>query len=485
LARATLIGIDIGTGAIKAVLIDLEGNALQSFARSYPTFRPRPGYVEQDPRHWMEAVLAALEEFAAAHDLGGLLGIGLCSQVNTHVFIGRDDEPLAPAIVWQDVRCGDDAAALDSQITSDQKSAWFGGPMPIDASHALSRIAHVARTNPDLHDRTRLVLLPKDYCALKLTGAAAADAISSVGLVGSDFAYLDDLIALTPGARERLAPLHDITQSVGRVRSGLPCAGAPVFVGVMDAWAGMFGTGVSRNGDAMYLSGTSEVLGVVSTRHAPTPGVIVFPPYRGIRLHAAPTQSGGGSMAWLCTLLGRSFDEISRLAAATPPSDATPLFLPHLQGERAPLWDLKSRGVFARMNAATGPGDLSRAVMEGVAFSARLALEAAESSAGMGVDRLNIGGGGARSDVWGPIRADALGKTIRRVRMLDAAALGAAIIAGVGSGAMQSFETAIDRLVSFERAFEPNSSARGYYDAKFGKYQELYASLKPFNDPYG
>jgi xylulokinase len=483
-ARSSLIGIDVGTGAIKAILMDLDGKVLETFAQSYPSARPKPGHVEQDPRDWMLGVSAALDRFAKACDLGGLLGIGLCSQVNTHVFVDDNGEPLLPAIVWQDVRCGDDAAALDDKITHDQKMAWFGGPMPIDASHALGRMAHVARLHPGLYARTRYVLLPKDYCALKLTGEVATDPISSVGLVDGELQYLEDLIALVPGAREKLARLSDFTHRVGRVRDGFSCAGVPVFVGVMDAWAGMFGIGVVHDGDAMYLSGTSEVLGILSPQLVPTPGVILFPTCKGIRLHAAPTQSGGASLAWLSTLLGQEADGLSGLVASTPPSASVPLFLPHLQGERAPLWDIKSRGVFARLQVSTGPGELARAVMEGVAFSARLAFEAVERSSGVVADSLNIGGGGARSDVWCQIRADALGKPLRRAKVLDAGTLGAAVVAGVGSGAMSSLEEAIDRLVSFERTFEPHKDLRGYYDTKFGKYRELYADLKHFNKAY-
>ena len=122
--------------------------------------------------------------------------------------------------------------------------------------------------------------------------------------------------------------------------------------------------------------------------------------------------------------------------------------------------------------------------MEGVAFSARLAFEAAERSAGFVAGHLNIGGGGARSDAWCQIRADVLGKALRRVKTLDAGTLGAAVIAGVGAGAMPSLQVAIDRLVSFERTFEPNADVRDYYDTKFGKYQELYADLKHFNEGY-
>lgn len=484
MVEATLIGIDVGTGAIKAILMDLDGTPLATFARPYPTARPRPGHVEQDPRDWTDGVLAALDGFAREHDLGGLIGIGLCSQVNTHVFADDQGEPLLPAMVWQDGRCGDDAATLDARITPDQKTDWFGGPMPIDASHALARMAHVARRHPDLYARTRHLLLPKDYCALKLTGGVASDPIAAVGLVDDALNYVDDLLDLVPGARQKLPPLADFTHTVGRVRDGLPCAGVPVFVGAMDAWAGMFGIGVVRDRDAMYLSGTSEVLGVLSGERVPTPGVIVFPTYKGITLHVAPTQSGGASLAWLSTLLGREVGDLSGLVAATPASESVPVFLPHLQGERAPLWDVGSRGVFARVDTGTGPGELSRAVMEGVAFSARLAFEATERSADFVAEHLNIGGGGARSDVWCQIRADAFGKTLRRVSVLDAGTLGAAIIAGLGAGSMPSLEAAVDQLVRFERTFEPDERTRGYYDAKFGKYRELYEDLKPFNASY-
>jgi xylulokinase len=123
-----------------------------------------------------------------------------------------------------------------------------------------------------------------------------------------------------------------------------PCAGAPVVVGAMDAWGGMFGVGVVSDGDAMYQSGTSEIPGIVSSRINPTPGVILFPPYEGIVMHAAPTQSGGAALQWFANVLGKSPAELSMLASGIAPSDAVPLFLPHLQGERAPLWDARRAG---------------------------------------------------------------------------------------------------------------------------------------------
>jgi xylulokinase len=476
----TLIGIDVGTTATKAVLIDARGNRLAAFARPHPMARPAEGHAEQDPRHWMDGVLAALAEFAAAHDLRGLAGIGICSQVNTHVFVDAAGTPLLPAITWQDTRSAPDAAQLDARVTAEEKLAWFGGPVPIDASHALSRMAHIARTAPDLWGSTRHVLLPKDYCILQLTGTVAADPIAAVGLVDRA-GYVAPLLDLVPGAAGRLPPLFPFTHVAGHVRAGLPCAGTPVVVGAMDAWGGMFGTGVVADGDAMYQSGTSEIPGIVSSTVVPTPGVILFPPYEGIVMHAAPTQSGGAALAWLGNMLGRTPPELADLAASIAPGSAVPLFLPHLQGERAPIWDSTSRGVFARLDNRAGAPEMARAVMEGVAFSVRWAFEALEHSAARTVDVVNIGGGGSRSDLWCQIRADALGKSLRRVATPESAAIGAAILAGVGSGLMPSLVDAARSLVQFDRTFEPDPTQAGYYTDKFGKYRELYAALRAFN----
>jgi xylulokinase len=479
----TLIGIDVGTTAVKAVLLDSAGTRLASFSRPHPTERPEPGAAEQDPREWMAGVLGALAKFAAAHDLGGLAGIGICSQVNTHVFVDAAGTPVRPAITWQDSRPGADGAQIDAHVTAEQKTAWFGGPLPIDASHALSRMAWVARTTPHDYARTRHVLLPKDYCVLELTGEVASDPISAVGLVDRS-GYVAPLIGLVPRATDLLPPVHPFHHVAGRVKPGLPCAGTPVVVGAMDAWGGMFGVGVVADGDAMYQSGTSEIPGIVSAAVHPTPGVILFPPYDGIVMHAAPTQSGGASLAWLGAMLGKSPVELGALAGGIEPSDAVPLFLPHLQGERAPLWDSASRGAFVRLDPRVGAPEMARSVMEGVAFAVRLAFDALQSSAGRRIEIANIGGGGSRSDIWCQIRADALGFALRRTTVPDAAALGAAILAGVGTGVVPSLREAVARLVQFDRTFEPEAARRSYYDDKFGHYGDLYAALRPFNATY-
>jgi xylulokinase len=246
----------------------------------------------------------------------------------------------------------------------------------------------------------------------------------------------------------------------------------------------MFGVGVAADGDAMLQCGTSEIPGIVSSTVHPAPGVILFPPYDGITMHAAPTQSGGAALAWFADVLGKTPAETAALAASAEPGTAVPLFLPHLQGERAPIWDSATRGTFARIDGRAGAPELARAVLEGVALSVRWAFEALQQSAGRQVTIANIGGGGSRSDLWSQIRADALGFSLRRTAVSDSAALGAAILAGVGSGAMPSLHEAIARLIRFDRTFEPNAALAGYYAEKFGRYRELYAALQPFNAKY-
>ncbi|MBK1794781.1 hypothetical protein JHL21_09730 [Devosia sp. WQ 349] len=477
----TLIGIDVGTTATKAILIDASGQQISSFSRPHPMDRSEAGKAEQSPDTWVESVLAALAQFAKVADLSELAGIGLTSQVNSHVFVGKDRKALRPALTWQDTRAAADAAKLDDAVTTEQKTRWFGGPVPIDASHALSRMAYIARTEPAVWNQTWQVLLPKDYIALQLTGALASDPVAAVGLVNEAGAYVSELLDLLPGAEARLPPLFSYEHVVGTVKSDLPGAGAPVCVGAMDAWAGMFGCGVVEHGDAMYQSGTSEVMGIVSNTVVPTPGVILFPPYQGIRMHAAPTQSGGASLTWLSGLLNRPIGELAALAKDVDITAQTPLFLPHLAGERAPIWDAQSRGVFANLSSATTPGDMAISVLEGVAHSARWALEALISSADFAPQTLRIGGGGAQSDVWCQIRADVLGIPLARANGDATAALGAAIIAGVGSQVFASLPAAVRSLVHFDKTFVPNAANSAFYAARHGQFRTLYQQMKALN----
>ena len=472
MARKLTLGIDVGTTTVKAGVIDDQGRMIGHFSRGYATHRyasHRHGrtFVEQNPDDWMRLVRDAMAGFS--HH--AISTIGLTSQVNTHVFVGADGTPLMPAIQWQDGRAVAEAATLDAAITSDQKVAWWGAPMPIDASHVLSRMAWVAHHQPDIWEKTRWVMLPKDYCLFKLTGEITTDPLSNFGLVDRSLNYIPAALDLVPGAADRTLSLAPVCEIVGKVRGG-PLTGTPIVSGTMDAWAGLVGTGGARDRSSVYISGTSEILGISSQQVIPTPGAIVFPQSNGIRVHAAPTQSGGDAVAWFAQTSGLSFDGISAAVSATPRSAATPLFLPQLEGERAPLWDADLRAAFLGVSRQTTQGDFARAVFEGVALAARMALETLQSSANLVSDSIACSGGGFRSDPWAQIRADVLGVELRILAASEPGVFGAATLAAIGAGDFAGFEDAHTALARYDRIFEPEPAAHGQYNTLFEIYKQ-------------
>jgi xylulokinase len=476
-----LIGIDVGTTSVKAGLFDDAGNQLATFSERYPTMRGANGEATQDPADWIKLVEKALHAVSSDVAQGAVAAVGLTSQVNTHVFVDENLKPLLPAFTWQDTRCAGVAAELDAQVSTEEKIKRWGVPLPIDASHVLARMEFVKRFHPDVWAKTAHVLAPKDYCIAKLTGEIVTDPMTAFGVVDRDLQLIEPLVALAAGAKQRLPQIAGFTKPAGKIQAGLPCSSVPMVVGAMDAWAGFLGAGAARDGDAVYLSGTSEILGLVSQTKVPTPGVIAFPECEGLVIHAGPTQSGAASLDWASRLFNRPVNELSAMVAALDPQTQTPVFLPHLDGERAPIWDATSRGAFAGATANMGASEFTLAVLEGVAYSVRWLLESLEHSAALKPFAFLHAGGGARADIWCQIRADVLGVPIKRLKNLDAGVAGAAMLAGLGVGFFGSLAEAAQNFVQADRAFQPRPDLKVRHNAGFERYKALYAQLKPFN----
>jgi xylulokinase len=471
------LGLDVGTTTIKGAAFDAEGRLVAHAARPYPTSRPAPGIVEQDPRDWTEGVRGVLDALVAEGRAERVAGVGLCSQVNTDVFVDEKGRALAPAIGWQDNRAAADAAALDAGVSTQERMDWWGAPLPIGASHVLARMAWMARERPEVFAATRHVLSPKDYVLKALTGETVSDAMTNFFIAGLDLAYVEPLIARVAGARERLAPLKGFAEVIGEVALG--DRRARVVAGTMDAWSGLVGAGVGRAGQGVYMCGTSEIVAIASDKRIGAPGIVTFPEAADLIVNAGPTQSGGDALEWWAEASGQ--DVAGVLASAqTADRDGRPiLFLPHLEGERAPLWDAELRGAFIGLDRRAGAGDMALAVLEGVALSGRLLFEACDAAAGGGTGRLFLAGGGARSDLAAQIRADCLGVPLDRVACLDVGCLGAAMMAAVGVGAFSTLAEAVSRMAKVERTFTPDPRRRVRYDALFDAYRRATEALKP------
>jgi len=478
---ALLAGFDVGTTNAKGALFDLSGEQVAAADSGYEIAWPRPGWVEQDPEDWWRAVLAVLGRLGAEADLGRVAAIGVCSQVNTHVALDAAGRPVAPAITWQDMRCAEVARELDEQLSDADRLQVFGRSDSLYASHLAARAAWLRRTRPDEWARTRWLVSPKDFVNLRLTGELATDVISPVDAVGTDGGYAPRLLELVPGLADVLPPLRPFSHVLGPVtalESGLPPTCRAV-VATMDAWGNLYGSGVTRAGQAMEVAGTSEIIAALSERAVPTVGIVTFIPVDGLRLHAGPTQAGADALRWAAQATGLSVPAALEEAARAAPGAGGLIFLPYLNGERAPIWDATAQGTLFGLQAGQGRPELLRSVLEGVAHSARHVLEQVEVAAGLRVASLRSSGGGSRSDLWCQIKADVLGRPVERLAVVETGVLGAALLAGVGAGLLPDLATAAEAMVHGERTFEPDPRRCERYTELYAVYRELYPALKP------
>ena len=480
--RAAALGIDVGTTAVKVGLLFLDGaGEMETASRPYPTRRPREGWAEQDPADWLAALAACRAELDARCGPVEIRAIGVCSQVNTHHLVDAQLRPVTPAITWQDLRAAPEAAEIDAAAAPRRTELW-GGPFTADASFSLSRVLWVERHAPAASAAARWILSPKDHVVAALTGEVVTDALSPIGVVGPGDAYLPDVLALVPGSARLLPPIRPFDAAAGATRpenpAGLP-AGIPVSVGTMDAWGSIFGSGLVRPGQAMEVSGTSEVVAVRSDRTVPTPGVISFPPVRGAHLHAGPTQAGGDSLSWAARCFGVSVPELLALAEEGRRDPRPLLFLPHLAGERAPLWNPDARGLFLGITSTTELRHLALAVLEGVAFSARRLMLACETAAGLPIAEVRLSGGGSRSLLWNRIKASAHGRVLTPLASPDSGVLGAALLGLVAAGIEPDLDAAGTRRVRLATPVEPEPAEQPRLDALYGLYTATYAALEP------
>ncbi|MEA3339855.1 MAG: FGGY family carbohydrate kinase [Chloroflexota bacterium] len=484
-----LIGLDLGTSAVKVGLFDAEGNALRRARRTYPLHAPRPGWAEQEPEEWWAAVCDALREVLAGVEADRVVAVGLSGQAPSQVLVASDGAPLGRAIVWSDRRAAAEADWLAERVTPEQARDWTGYAFITGASQPPARLLWLKAHRPDDWACCAAIVQPKDFIACQLTGQIATDINSSFCLYNPQTSqYATDLLALLDVEPEKMPPVLEPTAVVGRVTpeaasaTGLR-AGVPVVTGTIDAWCDIIGCGAVAPGCAVDVTGTSEVVALVTEQPVDGEGVASAPLAEGRYWIGGPMQAGGAALLWLARCFYGQEQPDFELMEAEASGVATGaeglLFLPYLQGERAPVWDPVARGAFVGLTDRHTRAHCARAVYEGVAFAVRDLLERCRTAAGIGPEELRVSGGGSVSNFWNQVKADVTGLPVQRVATPDAACLGAAMLAAVGVGWFRDLEDAVGAMVQIGDVFDPIPDCVSHYDRLFAAWRRLYPALCP------
>jgi xylulokinase len=491
----TFLGIDVGTGGTRALVIDERGRLVGSATAEHAPFAtPRPGWAEQDPHDWWRATREAVPRaLAAAGIKGDAVGaVGFSGQMHGSTLLDTSDEVIRPALLWCDQRTGDECQEITDRIGAARLIELACNPAL--TGFTLPKLLWVRRHEPERWARVRHVLLPKDYVRFRLTGERATDAADAAGTLLLDVAArrwsttIADAMGVDLGLLPRVYEGPEITGRVntaGAEATGLK-AGTPVIAGGGDNAAAAVGMGVVTPGLVSTSIGTSGVVfastdtpaldarGRVHTFCHSVPG----------RWHVmGVTQAAGLSLRWFKDRFGVNatpgsdpYDVLTEEASRVPPGAEGALWAPYLMGERTPHLDPDARAAFVGLTASHTRGHLVRAVLEGVAFSLR---DSFEILAGMGVpiSRVRLGGGGARSPLWRQIQADVYRHTCEVVQVEEGAAFGAAILAGVGAGAWPSVDAASEAIVRVAQTIEPGP-ATTVMDGRYQAYRRIYPALR-------
>ena len=486
-----VLGIDVGTGGTRAVLLGEDGALVASATADHAPFAsPRTAWAEQDPADWWRASQEALRAVLSQTDVAAdaISCVGLSGQMHGAVLHDAGGGVLRPSIIWCDQRTGAECRWLDETVGRDRLLQLTSNPAL--TNFTLTKLLWVRSHEPDLWSRVRHVLLPKDYIRFCLSGEHAIDVADASGTLMLDVSrrvWSHDLLDAV-GIDQRLLPSvfesPAICARVSREAAALTgvAAGTPIVAGAGDQAAGAIGMGITRPGAVSATVGTSGVVFAATDRPATDP--------RG-RLHtfchAVPerwhlmgvTQAAGLSLRWFRDqiLAGASYDDLTAEAARVAPGADGILWAPYLMGERTPHCDPKARAALVGLAANHTRGHVVRAIMEGVAFSLRDTFTIF-SELEVPIDSVRLGGGGSRSPLWRQIQADVYGRAVDTVQADQGAAYGAAILAAVGVGLWPTVDAACDALVRRATVTEPRPDHAASMNRQYAAYTRLYPALE-------
>ena len=482
------IGIDLGTSAVKLLLVDEDGGIRSEVTREYPLEFPQPGWSQQNPEDWKKAVLEGIPALLSGFDASQVAGIGCGGQMHGLVVLDDQDRVIRPAILWNDGRTAAEVDYLNNEVGKERLSALTANIA--FAGFTAPKLLWMRKNEPENFAKIAKIMLPKDYINYVLTGVHCCDYSDASGMLLLDVAHkgwsaeMLDICGVKPEQMPRLFESYEV---VGAVKPELARAlglsdHVRVVAGAGDNAAAAVGTGVVGEGGCNISLGTSGTLFISSKRFGVDPNNA---------LHAFAHADGGwhlmGCMLsaascnkWLCDDILKTTD----YAAEQKDITAEQLgrnhvyFLPYLMGERSPINDTNARGTFVGMTMDTTRSDLVQAVLEGVAFAIRDSFEVARSL-GLDIPSSKLCGGGSKSPLWRTIFANVLGIPLELPKTEQGPGYGGAMLAMVGCGRFESVQAAADALVEVASVVEPDPALTARYEARYRQYRTIYPALKP------
>jgi xylulokinase len=491
-----LLGIDVGTGGTRAIVVDTSGRIVGSATHEHVPFAsPQTGWAEQDPADWWRATCGAVPAALRAAGIAGdaITTIGFSGQMHGSVLLDDQDAIIRPALIWCDQRTDAQCRAITDQVGAARLIELTSNPAL--TGFTLPKLLWVREHEPELWRRVRSVLLPKDYVRFRLTGDKATDVADASGTLLFDVGArkwsgdMLDAMTLKAGILPRAYESFEMTGVVGTegARAAGLRAGTPVVAGGGDQAAGAVGMGIVRPGAVSATIGTSGVVFAATDRPAldPQGRVHTF-------CHAVPgrwhimgvTQGAGLSLRWFRDTFGagaddgrdpyeRLIDEAARVGAG---ADGV-LWAPYLMGERTPHLDAHARAALVGLNASHGRGHIVRAILEGVAFSLKDSFSIFQQMQ-VPVGSVRLGGGGARAPLWRQIQADVYGYPVEIVEAEEGAAYGAALLAGVGGTVWKTVEDACDAVVRVKTTVHPNERDRATLAERYEAFSRVYPATR-------
>ena len=500
------LGIDVGTGGTRALVIDGQGSIVASASAEHENFAsPRPGWAEQDPHDWWKACGIAVRNALQTSGLqpGDIACVGFSGQMHGAVLLDSADEVVRPAIIWCDQRSEAQSRELEQMFGRDTLIRLTCNP-PL-TNFTLTKFLWVRENEPRNWNRVAHVMLPKDYVRFRLTGERAIDMADASGTLLLDVTnrrWSAEVLNKT-GIKENLLPaLFESPQVCGKVSAagaeatGLR-AGTPVVAGAGDQAAGAVGMGIARAGAVSATIGTSGVVFASTDRPAMDPQGRLHTFCHAIpgRWHVmGVTQAAGLSLRWYRDQFGAAspglqkpgvqkndgrdpYDVFAEEAGTVPAGSEGAFWVPYLMGERTPHLDPNARAALVGLTASHTRAHVIRAILEGVAYSLKDSFTIFDEMK-IPVTSIRLGGGGARSPLWRQIQADVYGREVEIVAAEEGAAYGAAILAGTGAGGWSSVEQACDAFVKVAKRIAPNPQDSATMQNAYRTYRKVYPALR-------